>query len=536
MAAATEGNPPGAARLPRSSRATRTGPASNRSCIKPTTCGAGAEHEAQPDAQQHATQATTGQTPGGPSIQRPPQHQQRQQEQETAETAPAVHEDPETGADPRREQHEHSHTASGEAPPNHRQPSGPGTHPQTTQPEPQAEQGAPTSHGGHSSAPSGDTQNNQQQRQERQHPPPAGYHHTAAASSSSETGTPSSAAQQWGRYTPGAGDQRTRNKADKTWIHAEFAKRGWKKPPHLTWRQVEHWLQGPEQRERGEQEQQRQAPPKPHQPGRFTQLLNLHLLPRNPPQGTSPPTEPSDPTAASSTQAPHQPQQGTQEQTADPQQEDPTSKRATWAQQQAEERAQHPVPQAAAAGTRPQPSQPAWEGDDPIQVRAPPNEDPTSKEGTRAQERAQQRQQTTRPANRTQQGSEQARQGQGTRDRGVSCRTNTPRVPPVWQRLPPPERIVATRKQYTCHLTLLKLPGSTAACRPPFHHHYHSRPTPKCYVSIAGAADGISASYPSPLMRSHFWPRVFTLKCFMHRGQRGMSNGSPWERGSSQHP
>ena len=182
-------------------------------------------------------------------MQRPPQHQQRQQEQETAETAPAVHEDPETGADPR----EHSHTASGEAPPNHRQPSGSGTSPQTTQPEPQAEQSASTSHGGHSSAPSGDTQNNQQQRQERQHPPPAGYHHTAAASSSSETGTPSSAAQQWGRYTPGAGDQRTRNKADKTWIHAEFAKRGWKKPPHLTWRQVEHWLQGPEQRERGEQ-------------------------------------------------------------------------------------------------------------------------------------------------------------------------------------------------------------------------------------------------------------------------------------------
>ncbi|OLQ05060.1 Copia protein [Symbiodinium microadriaticum] len=41
--------------------------------------------------------------------------------------------------------------------------------------------------------------------------------------------------------------------------------------------------------------------------------------------------------------------------------------------------------------------------------------DPTSKEGTRAQERAQQRQQPTRPANRTQQGGERARPGQGTR-------------------------------------------------------------------------------------------------------------------------
>ena len=53
----------------------------------------------------------------------------------------------------------------------------------------------------------------------------------AAASSSSDTGTPSSSAQpQWGRYMPGTGDQRTRNKADKTWIHAEFAKRGWTRP------------------------------------------------------------------------------------------------------------------------------------------------------------------------------------------------------------------------------------------------------------------------------------------------------------------
>ena len=146
------------------------------------------------------------------------------------------------------------------------------------------------------------------------------------------------------------------------------------------------------------------------------------------------------------------------------------------------------------------------------------------------------------PGQPTEHSKEASEQGRGRgrapqpEDRGVSCRTNTPRVPPVWQRLPPPERIVATRKQYTCHLTLLKLPGSTAECRPPFHHHYHSRPTPKCYVSIEGAVDGISASYPSPLMRSHFWPRVFTLRCFMHRGQRGMSNGSPWERGSSQHP
>ena len=373
----------------------------------------GPDHEAQPDTQQHANRTATGQPLGGPSTQRPPQHQQKQPEHETAETAPAAHTDQDTGADPTREQREHSHAASGETPPDRRQQPRSGTAPATPQPEPQAEQAAPTHHEEHGSAPSGDTQNNLQQRQERQHPPPAGYHQTAAASSSSETGTPSSAAQQWGRYTPGAGDQRTRNKADKTWIHAEFAKRGWKKPPHLTWRQVE--CRAKSRESAGSKSSNDKPQPSPTSQGALPQLLNLHLLPRNPPQGTSQQTEPSDPTAASSTQAPRQPQQGTQEQTAAPQQEDPTSKRATWAQQQAEERAQHPVPQAAAAGTRPQPSQPTWEGDAPIQVRTPPNEDPTSKEGTRAQERAQQRQQPARQANRTQQGSERARQGPGTR-------------------------------------------------------------------------------------------------------------------------
>ena len=64
---------------------------------------------------------------------------------------------------------------------------------------------------------------------------------------------------------PGAGDQRTRNKANKTWIHAEFAKRGWGKPPHLTWRQVEHWLYLKDP-QRG---QQAGAPRTPAQPGPY---------------------------------------------------------------------------------------------------------------------------------------------------------------------------------------------------------------------------------------------------------------------------
>ena len=70
-----------------------------------------------------------------------------------------------------------------------------------------------------------------------------------------------------------------------------------------------------------------------------------------PPQGTPQQTGPSDPTAASSTQAPHMPQQGTQALNAGLQQEDPTSKQATWAQQQAEERMQQPGPKPAAKGT-----------------------------------------------------------------------------------------------------------------------------------------------------------------------------------------
>ncbi|CAE7348857.1 unnamed protein product, partial [Symbiodinium microadriaticum] len=96
---------------------------------------------------------------------------------------------------------------------------------------------------------------------------------------------------------------------------------------------------------------ERQTPARTHQPGLFTKLLNLHLQPRTPPQGTPQQTGPSDPTAASSTQAPHMPQQGTQAQSAGPQQEDPTSKQATLAQQQAEERMQQPGPKAAAKGT-----------------------------------------------------------------------------------------------------------------------------------------------------------------------------------------
>ena len=47
------------------------------------------------------SQTAPGQTPGGPSTQRPPPHQQRQQEQETAETtAPAARADQEAGASP----------------------------------------------------------------------------------------------------------------------------------------------------------------------------------------------------------------------------------------------------------------------------------------------------------------------------------------------------------------------------------------------------------------------------------------------------
>ncbi|CAE7183903.1 Sgta [Symbiodinium microadriaticum] len=212
----------------------------------------GPHHEAQADAPQHLHQ-----------------HQQQQQEQETAETAATTEE---TRASPQQDTQDYGYTAAGEAPQNHQQPPARGTTPHTTHPETQPEPGTQTDRQGHSSAPSRDQRSNQQQRQERQHP----------ASSSNETGTPHSAAQQWGRYTPGSGDQRTRNKADKTWIHAEFAKRGWRKPEHLTWRQVEHWLHSPEQKRRGEPEQQRQTPTRTHQPGLFTQLLNLHLQPRGP--------------------------------------------------------------------------------------------------------------------------------------------------------------------------------------------------------------------------------------------------------------
>ena len=75
-------------------------------------------------------------------------------------------------------------------------------------------------------------------------------------------------------------------------------------------------------------------------------------------------------------------------------------------------------PHAAASGTAPQQSQPTLIGETPIQARTPPNEDPASKEGTRAKERAQQRHQPAEAANRTHQGDERARPRQGTRPRG----------------------------------------------------------------------------------------------------------------------
>ena len=67
----------------------------------------------------------------------------------------------------------------------------------------------------------------------------------------------------------GQGSQRTRNKARKTEIQAEFMKRGWRKPEHLTWHQVEHWLYRPENRYRGPAIQQ----------GNLADMLNAHLRP-----------------------------------------------------------------------------------------------------------------------------------------------------------------------------------------------------------------------------------------------------------------
>ena len=75
-------------------------------------------------------------------------------------------------------------------------------------------------------------------------------------------------------------------------------------------------------------------------------------------------------------------------------------------------------PHVAASGTASQPSHTTSIGDAPIRAKAPPNEDPTSKEGTRAKERAQQRHQPAEAANRTHQGDERARPRQGTRPRG----------------------------------------------------------------------------------------------------------------------
>ncbi|OLP94038.1 hypothetical protein AK812_SmicGene23990 [Symbiodinium microadriaticum] len=146
---------------------------------------------------------------------------------------------------------------------------------------------------------------------------PDSHQQTAAASSSSDTGTPSSAAQQqhWARYTPGAGDQRTRNKANKTWIHAEFAKRGTSTGD-------------------GEASSSSQPPPN---------------------------------TAAASAAGPEH-------------QEDPKSKQGTQAQQQAENREGWQPPTTPDHADTQQQQQPTLEGAGSIQARAPPNEDPTSKD------------------------------------------------------------------------------------------------------------------------------------------------------------
>ena len=342
-----------------------------------------------------------------------------QEVEQTTEPGPSqqtttAQRDEEAGASSPQQQGSSHHAASGDVPQDHSQPPAQGDTTTAEQRVPQDEPAAPQHNHEQAYTPEGiRSLSGPQQHQGWQHPP-----HQAAASSSSETGTPSSAAQQWGRYTPGSGDQRTRNKADKTWIHAEFSKRGWRKPPHLTWRQVEHWLYSKEQREQGERERPQQGTTRTHQPGLFTQLLNLHLQPRAPSQGTPPQTGPSS-TAASSSQAPpQQPQQEAQEQTVSPRGEDHTTKQATQAQQEAEERMDATQPHVTASGTAPQPSHTTSIEDAPIRAKAPPNEDPTSKEGTRAKERAQQRHQPAEAANRTHQGDERARPRQGTRPRG----------------------------------------------------------------------------------------------------------------------
>ncbi|OLP92758.1 hypothetical protein AK812_SmicGene25377 [Symbiodinium microadriaticum] len=132
---------------------------------------------------------------------------------------------------------------------------------------------------------------------------------------------------------------------------------------------------------------------------------------RTSPPKPTPDVEPGDPTAASSSQPPSQQQPGTQAATAPPR-EDPTSKQGTLALQQAEERAQqHPHPAAAAAEEQHHP-RPAISGNHPIRVPETPNEDPTSKEGTRAAEEAKRRKPPQRQANASQQRGERPRHEQ----------------------------------------------------------------------------------------------------------------------------
>ena len=201
---------------------------------------------------------------------------------------------------PSQHQRSHNHTASGDTPQDHYQPPGPGAQAQQAELQLNSTTGGRAKHlagvtpkAARSITKSGsihhmqDTTNKQQQLAH-----PARRGHPAQQPSNGDV-IPLELA-----------TRRTRNKADKTWIHAEFAKRGWHKPPHLTWRQVEHWLHSREQRAaRGPMSSRSKPPARTHQPGRFTQLLNLHLQPREPPQRTTPQTGPSS-TAASSSQAP----------------------------------------------------------------------------------------------------------------------------------------------------------------------------------------------------------------------------------------
>ena len=65
-----------------------------------------------------------------------------------------------------------------------------------------------------------------------------------------------------------------RNKDNKSAIQTEFQRRGWQKPDHLTWRQVQGWLYDPAKKDRT-------FKPSTGDPD-WAEILNRHRLPFNP--------------------------------------------------------------------------------------------------------------------------------------------------------------------------------------------------------------------------------------------------------------